>query len=176
MKKLILMLAGLVFLSACAGTGFVNDDIKKPKLTLSTGTKAPKWFMDYPKDGKGTIYAVATGQSDDLQLAIDKAMLDAKVLLADKMQNRVNAEIKTVITDNGVGGISTDVQQQTTKIEQSVIDKNDISGYVVINSIVVTEGTGYRSFILLSYDTENWSAPIQSVKVDLSGITSTVVE
>ncbi len=176
MKKLIIMLSGLVFLTACAGTGFVNDNIKKPKLTLSTGTQAPKWFMDYPKDGKGTIYAVATGQSDDLQLAIDKAMLDAKVLLADKMQNRVNADIKTVITDNGVGGVSTNVEQQTTKIEQSVIDKNDMSGYVVQNSIVVAEGTGYRSFVLLSYDTENWSPPVKTVKVDLSGIASSVVE
>ena len=103
-------------------------------------------------------------------------MLDAKVLLADKMQNRVNADIKTVITDNGVGGVSTDVQQQTTKIEQSVIDKNDISGYVVENSIVVSEGTGYRSFVLISYDTENWSPPVQTVNVDLSNITSSVVE
>ena len=86
-------------LSACSSmNGNINKGVEVGDVLLRGGSEVPKWFFDYPKDSEEAVYAVATGQSDDMQFAIDKAMHDAKVSIADKLQNYVNGDFTRVIT------------------------------------------------------------------------------
>ena len=73
-------------LSACSSTGNINKGVNVNDVLLRGGSEVPKWFFDYPKDTDDMVYAVASGQSDDMQFAIDKAMHDAKISVADKLQ------------------------------------------------------------------------------------------
>ena len=111
------------------------------------------------------VYAVATGQSDDMQFAIDKAMHDAKVSIADKLQNYVNGDFTRVITDSG-SVINGNTSQKTTKITQSIIDELPMGGYVVENKVVKNEGNSYRAFVLVTFDVSNWSPPVKITQVD----------
>ncbi len=115
------------------------------------------------------VYGVATGYSEDMQFAIDKGIHDAKVMIADKLQNYINGDFKRYIEDNG-SVVSGNTVQSTTKITQSVIDELDIGGYIVVNKVVVNEGQNYRSFVLIKFDRTEWYPPTKVAKIDTSKI------
>ena len=152
-------------LSACSTTGNINKDVQVNDVLLRGGSEVPKWFFDYPKDTDENVYAVATGQSDDMQFAIDKAMHDAKVTVADKLQNYINGDFKRIITDSG-SVINGNTSQKTTKITQSIIDELPLGGYVVENKIVLNESNGYRAFVLITFDVSDWTPPVKITQVD----------
>ena len=152
-------------LSACSTTGNINKDVTVNDVLLRGGSEVPKWFFDYPKDTDENVYAVATGQSDDMQFAIDKAMHDAKVTVADKLQNYINGDFKRIITDSG-SVINGNTSQKTTKITQSIIDELPLGGYVVENKIVLNESNGYRAFVLITFDVSDWTPPVKITQVD----------
>ena len=152
-------------LSACSTTGNINKDVQVNDVLLRGGSEVPKWFFDYPKDTDENVYAVATGQSDDMQFAIDKAMHDAKVSVADKLQNYINGDFKRIITDSG-SVINGNTSQKTTKITQSIIDELPLGGYVVENKIVLNESNGYRAFVLITFDVSDWNPPVKISQVD----------
>ena len=152
-------------LSACSTTGNINKDVQVNDVLLRGGSEVPKWFFDYPKDTDENVYAVATGQSDDMQFAIDKAMHDAKVTVADKLQNYINGDFKRIITDSG-SVINGNTSQKTTKITQSIIDELPLGGYVVENKIVLNESNGYRAFVLITFDVSDWNPPVKISQVD----------
>ena len=152
-------------LSACSTTGNINKDVQVNDVLLRGGSEVPKWFFDYPKDTDENVYAVATGQSDDMQFAIDKAMHDAKVSVADKLQNYINGDFKRIITDSG-SVINGNTSQKTTKITQSIIDELPLGGYVVENKIVLNESNGYRAFVLITFDVSDWTPPVKITQVD----------
>ena len=83
MKTLISILLLLV-LGACSSINPLNKNINKgvkvDDVTLRGGGEVPEWFFDYPKDD-GWVYGVATGQSEDMQFALDKGIHDAKVMI-----------------------------------------------------------------------------------------------
>ena len=153
-------------LSACSSmNGNINKGVQVGDVLLRGGSEVPKWFFDYPKDSEEAVYAVATGQSDDMQFAIDKAMHDAKVSIADKLQNYVNGDFTRVITDSG-SVINGNTSQKTTKITQSIIDELPLGGYVVENKIVLNESNGYRAFVLITFDVSDWTPPVKITQVD----------
>ena len=152
-------------LSACSTTGNISKDVTVNDVLLRGGSEVPKWFFDYPKDTDENVYAVATGQSDDMQFAIDKAMHDAKVTVADKLQNYINGDFKRIITDSG-SVINGNTSQKTTKITQSIIDELPLGGYVVENKIVLNESNGYRAFVLITFDVSDWTPPVKITQVD----------
>ena len=152
-------------LSACSTTGNINKDVQVNDVLLRGGSEVPKWFFDYPKDTDENVYEVATGQSDDMQFAIDKAMHDAKVTVADKLQNYINGDFKRIITDSG-SVINGNTSQKTTKITQSIIDELPLGGYVVENKIVLNESNGYRAFVLITFDVSDWNPPVKISQVD----------
>ena len=134
-------------LSACSSTGNINKGVNVNDVLLRGGSEVPKWFFDYPKDTDDIVYAVATGQSDDMQFAIDKAMHDAKISVADKLQNHINGDFKRIITD-------------------SIINELPMGGYVVENKIVLNERNGYRAFVLITFNVSDWVAPVKITQVD----------
>ena len=164
MKTTIAILLMFV-LSACSSTGNINKGVKVNDVLLRGGSEVPKWFFDYPKDTDDMVYAVATGQSDDMQFAIDKAMHDAKISVADKLQNYINGDFKRIITDSG-SVTNGNTSQKTTKITQSIIDELPMGGYTVDNKIVLNESNGYRAFVLITFDVSDWVAPVKVTQVD----------
>ena len=71
--------------------------------------KVPQWFVDAKvekglisnKDAEQFIYGVGSGESPDLQMAIDKAILIAKASLADQLEGQLNQRINFYKTEEG---------------------------------------------------------------------------
>ena len=171
MKQLVII-AFAMMLGACSSMNPLNKNINKgvkvDEVKLRGGSEVPDWFFDYPKDDEW-VYGVATGYSEDMQFAIDKGIHDAKVMIADKLQNYINGDFKRYIEDNG-SVVSGNTVQSTTKITQAVIDELNIGGYIVVNKVVVNEGQNYRSFVLIKFDRTEWYPPTKVAKIDTSKI------
>ena len=81
----------------------------------------PDWYLKPPTD-PNYLYAVTVAESQDLQLAIDKAKQDARLDLATQIESQVMGLIKKF--DEEVGrGENTELLQQFTQVSKTVVDQ-----------------------------------------------------
>lgn len=107
----------------------------------------PAWYIKAPNSTEDFVYIAGTGYSSDLSMSREKAVLDAQVKLADKINGTINALVKQYKTDNG-GAMGTDKTSLTVK---KLIVDTAVTGYHIEDSRVVNENRAYRSFVLIRY-------------------------
>ncbi|MBT4151545.1 MAG: hypothetical protein HOE55_00635, partial [Thiotrichales bacterium] len=56
----------------------------------------PDWFME-PPVGDDYLYVAATAISPDLQMSIDKAVMDGKTNLADRLNSLMSGKLKRYV-------------------------------------------------------------------------------
>ena len=145
MKTIMIALLALG-LTNCAQTNYkVNKEVNKEGRTLD---KVPQWYIDakvdkgfiFEKDANLYIYSVGQGNSPDLQLAIEKAMMIAKAELADKLQGQMNKRTDLYITEVGQDGN----KQVVSKVEETIVN-------IVRDTMI----QGYESWEKAVYETPN---------------------
>ena len=121
--------------------------------------KVPQWFVDAQvekglitnRDAENFIYGVGSGESPDLQMAIDKAILIAKASLADQLEGELNKRANYFITEDGKEGN----KKVASKIDQTIVNiiKNTkVQGYEEWHKAVFETPNGtYRVYIGLKY-------------------------
>lgn len=111
--------------------------------------KSPSWFLQPPVE-KNAIYAVATDYSSDLQFAIDKSLLNAKVGLASQINNRVSSKMKEFAQE---GGAANDLQvtREIERVSSELISDVNLSGYTVPKREIFQQGNGYRAYVMIRY-------------------------
>ena len=123
MKVIVIALLALG-LTNCAQPNYkVNKEANIEGRTLD---KVPQWYIDAKidkgyfknKDADVYIYSVGQGNSPDLQLAIEKAMMVAKAELADKLQGQMNKQTELYVTEIGSEGN----KKVVSKIEETIIN------------------------------------------------------
>ena len=121
--------------------------------------KVPQWFIDAQvekglitnRDAENFIYAVGSGESPDLQMAMDKAILVAKASLADQLEGMLNKRSNYFITEDGKEGN----KQVASKIDQTtvnIIKDTKVRGYEEWHKAVFeTPNNTYRVYIGLKF-------------------------
>jgi hypothetical protein len=121
--------------------------------------KVPQWFIDAQvdkglitnRDAENFIYAVGSGESPDLQMAMDKAILVAKANLADQLEGMLNKRSNYFITEDGKEGN----KQVVSKIDQTtvnIIKDTKVRGYEEWHKAVYeTPNSTYRVYIGLKF-------------------------
>ena len=121
--------------------------------------KVPQWFIDAQvekglitnRDAENYIYAVGSGESPDLQMAMDKAVLVAKASLADQLEGMLNKRSNYFITEDGKEGN----KQVASKIDQTtvnIIKDTKVRGYEEWHKAVFeTPNNSYRVYIGLKF-------------------------
>ena len=150
--KVISILLLLVGLIGCANTppiqvGTPDYKVKKVETAIS---QIPKWYLEIPKD-KENVYSTGTATAPDLQLAVDIATMNAKTTLADRINGRLDAMIKTFIAKVGEDDIDSVVLTEVEKVSKNLIAEVDVAGYVPTTVKVYPSGTQFRAFVLLTY-------------------------
>jgi hypothetical protein len=124
MMKVIMIALLALGLTNCSQSNYkVNKEVNKEGRTLD---KVPQWYIDakvdkgfiFEKDANLYIYSVGQGNSPDLQLAIEKAMMIAKAELADKLQGQMNKRTDLYITEVGQDGN----KQVVSKVEETIVN------------------------------------------------------
>jgi len=152
MKTIMIALLALTLTNCAQNTYKVKQEAKEEGRVLN---QVPQWYIDAKvekgliinRDANLYIYAVGQGNSPDLQLAIEKAMMIAKAELADKLQGQMNKRTDLYITEVGNEGN----KQVASKIEETIVNvvkETMIQGYELWEKSVyeTSEGT-YRVYV-----------------------------
>lgn len=162
MKRLFLLSAVVLGLTACSSTPKLggtpipsptppvtkDQTVNVPgKVDAPLTIDIPAWYVKAPASTEDYLFITGTAVSSDLSMSRTKALLDAQVQLADKLNGMVNAMTKQMRKDDN-GQMSTDRTSQTVK--KLIIDTS-LTGYHLEDSKIMAENRGYRTFVLVRY-------------------------
>ena len=144
MKYIIILFAFV--LTGCGTVQKINPfDNGMTKVEKSKG-KIPEWFLEPESSDKKFITAVATETSKDMQFAIDKAMMVAKVQLASKLKTDVEALTRSSSVESGFG--IKDVEEETDRVQQTRV-RQAIGFFKRERLEVYREKGGFRAYVML---------------------------
>ena len=128
-----------------------NDTVEyKTHQVEQTVSIVPDWFREFPEHDKN-IYSAGTATAPDIQLAIDVATLNAKTVLADRINGKLDSMTKSFVAKIGQSDVDTSVLTEIETVTKNVIATVDVAGYKQLNLEVLPAGTQYRAFVLLEY-------------------------
>ena len=139
MNKLCYVVAMSMALWGCSSTKMV--EIPKSKGTV------PEWFAKEPEKVENQIVVTATDSSKDMQFAIDKAMMNARV----EMANRIGVKIESIVRESlkeSAGGKMKDIDREVDRVSKQVTNQY-LSMYNREHLVVLKEDGGYRAFVML---------------------------
>ena len=148
--KIYLILFSMFFIFNCGGNK--GPDLS-PEVSRKTLKNAPKWFMDTPEK-EGYKYTTATATSQDMQLAVNKARLDAAQTLAGQVSSEMNGLVKRAQEETGLGSDS-DLIDQFSQTQEQVITTS-LKDWKVSEKEIQEERSNnqniYRAYVLIEWD------------------------
>ena len=142
-------------LSACASQE-PKPMVETPEVIYKTAklnaavTVVPDWYKEMPEK-EGSIFTVGAAVAPDLQFAVDIATMNAKVVLADRINGKLKSLTKSWMAKLGQTDVDASVMTEIEKVSKNVIANVDVSGYNPTKVDVFPSGTQYRAFVLLEY-------------------------
>ena len=153
------LLAGISVLALTLGACGAKQPkslVQTPEIKYKTAkvkvavAQIPKWYSKMPEE-KDAIFTVGSATAPDLQLAVDIATLNGKVVLADRINGKLKAMTKSWIAKFGQSDVDARVMTEIEKDAKNVIANVDVAGYNPVETEVFAAGTQYRAFVLLKY-------------------------
>ena len=163
--KIILLIVMTLALANCTKTMTGKSSANATYKVKQEGTndailnKVPQWFVDAQiekglitnRDAENYIYGVGSGESPDLQMAIDKAVLVAKSNLADQLEGELNKRTNFFKTEEGAEG-SKSIASTIDQTIVNIIEKTKVRGYEEWHkSVLQTPNNTYRVYIGLKF-------------------------
>lgn len=142
MRIIYLIVVGLL-LSNC------TNSYVKNKRTISSPNDLMKFtnvWCDQNKSTDNIIKMCGQGWSKDLTISESKAIMDAKLKIADITQHSLVKSEKVTHKEDSKG-----VVKSYELNADNILEEATISGYKVISKKVLKEKNGWRTMILLEY-------------------------
>ncbi len=141
MRYVVSLLASLMFvvLVGCGGS--------KSMQSADTGD-IPDWFTNGPQD-PNFLYAANTQASQDLQLAIDKAVTGARSEIGRQVEVKLQGLQKKFSEETGTGN-DAQLLQMFTQAEKTVVSTS-LTGSRVKYQKQVKDGQLWRAYVLVEY-------------------------
>ena len=133
--------------------------VETPEVIYKTGkvnaavSIIPDWYKKMPEK-KGSIFTVGAAVAPDLRFAVDIATLNAKVVLADRINGKLDSMTKSFVAKIGSDDLDTSVLTEIEKTSKNVIASVDVAGYNLDEMDIVKDGVQYRAYVLLAYNNE----------------------
>ena len=150
-KLSILYLTSILFILVGCG-GKKGPDLS-PEPTRKIMKNIPDWYLNTPSKN-GFRYATATATSQDVQLAVNKATLDAANSLAATINSEMESFSKRVQEENGFSNNS-DLLDRYSQTQGQII-ATTLQDYTVVKKTILEEKSNnqdiFRSYILIEWD------------------------
>lgn len=143
-------------ISGCSMTTLPTENAKHREV--------PSWYVDHDESGKeGWIpffrteymYAVASDVSPSMEMAVRKAVLKAKVKLADKVVGVLNNNTTVTYTESGnpanPKGVSEAKDVTINEIREGVLKYYEVDKKMTLHNV---ELNNYRAFVLVKITKE----------------------
>ena len=151
MKKAFMVLPLVAALAACGTTSSNTFDKRadaererQEKYVERSLDKAPKWMTELP-ESKSAIYAAGSAVSGDLGMADEKAKLFALGKICTTSGGTVDKRSKMYRLDTEKAS-----GERSELAIQSACKQVDVTGVQVMEIKRVSEGTRYRSYVLIA--------------------------
>jgi len=143
MRIILIMIIGLM-LSNCTNSSYVKN-----KKTITSPDDLQKFINIYCNKNKQTdkvIKVCGNGWSKDLNISLSKAVLNAKISIADITQHSLVSNEVITHKENGKGITKTYDLTADSKLEEV-----SIAGYKIVHKKVLKEKSGWRTMVLIEY-------------------------
>ena len=143
MRIIIIMIIGLM-LSNCTNSSYVKN-----KKTITSPDDLQKFVNVYCDKNKQTdkvIKVCGNGWSKDLNISESKAVLSAKIKIADITQHSL-ASSEVITHKESEKGIT----KTYDLTADSKLEDVSIAGYKIIHKKVLKEKSGWRTLVLLEF-------------------------
>jgi len=104
-------------------------------------------WCDKNKSTEKKIKMCGQGWSKDLNISESKAIIDAKLKIADITQHTLVSNEKITHKENSKG-----VVKSYEMKANSILEEATISGYRIVSKKVMKEKNGWRTMVLLEYN------------------------
>jgi hypothetical protein len=142
-----------VITTGCSTLPFAKQDENKmvevPKGKLDN---IPEWFLVKDAEDKKFITVTATDVSKDMQFAIDKATLNAKIQIGERLRTDIESVTRESALESGVG--VKDVEREVDRVSKVKI-KQAIGFFKREHIAVIREGENYRAFVMFKIAIED---------------------
>ena len=143
MRIILIMIIGLM-MSNCSNSSYVKN-----KKTITSPDDLQKFINLYCNKNKQTdrvIKVCGNGWSKDLNISESKAVLSAKIKIADITQHSLVSNEVVTHKENGKGITKTYELTADSKLEDV-----SIAGYKIVHKKVLKEKSGWRTLVLIEY-------------------------
>ena len=144
MRIILIMIIGLV-VSNCSTNSYVKN-----KKTITSPDDLQKFINVYCDKNKQTdkvIKVCGNGWSKDLNISESKAVLSAKIKIADITQHLLASNEVITHKENEKGITKTYDLTADSKLEDV-----SIAGYKIVHKKVLKEKSGWRTLVLLEFN------------------------
>lgn len=143
MKILTTIIIALL-LSNCTNSYVKN----KKKITSPNDLmKFTNIWCDKNKSTDKIIKMCGQGWSKDLNISESKAIIDAKLKIADITHHTLISNEEIIHKENSKG-----VVKNYSKKVNNILEEASISGYKILSKKVMKEKNGWRTMVLIEYD------------------------
>ena len=144
MRIILIMIIGLM-LSNCTNSSYVKN---KKKITSPDDLqKFVNVYCDKNKQTDKVIKVCGNGWSKDLNISESKAVLSAKIKIADITQHLLASNEVITHKENEKGITKTYDLTADSKLEDV-----SIAGYKIVHKKVLKEKSGWRTLVLLEFN------------------------
>ena len=112
-------------------------------------SKIPNWCTDLPKSNLA-LYHCGFAESSDMNMARNRAILDAKRLLADSMKSEISSRMDDFIKSIGTGG-NEQVKRASETVTKNTTIEAELLGYKQTKTAVMDINGKYKFYVLLEY-------------------------
>ena len=142
MRIFLILIIGIM-LSNCS-----NSYVKSKKTITSPDDlmKFTNVWCEKQKQTNNTIKMCGQGWSKDLNISENKAIIDAKLKIADIAQHSIIKSEKIIKKENSKG-----LTQSYELNADNTLNDATIAGYKIISKKVMKEKNGWRTMVLLEY-------------------------
>ena len=143
MRIILIMIIGLM-VSNCSNSSYVKN-----KKTITSPDDLQKFINVYCNKNKQSdrvIKVCGNGWSKDVNISSQKAILNAKLKIADITQHSLVSNEVITHKENGKGITKTYELTADSKLEDV-----SIAGYKIVHKKVLKEKSGWRTLVLIEY-------------------------
>ena len=138
----------LILIMSFLLTNCSNSYVKNKKIISSPNDlmKFTNVWCEKQKQTNNTIKMCGQGWSKDLSISESKAIMDAKLKIADITQHTLLRNEKITHKENGKGVLKSYKMTADNQLTEATI-----SGYKIVSKKVMKEKNGWRTMVLLEY-------------------------
>ena len=150
----LILIGGLFFFAACktvdeeaVDTAEVSQQTLTPEETIVSNM--PDWCLNLPSS-EVALFRCGIGESSDLNMARNRAVLDAKRGLADSIDSQISSRMEDFLKATGTGD-NEEIRQRSEVVTKNVTVEAQLIGYKETKAETQSVGSKFLHYVLLEY-------------------------